>query len=275
MKIFTIWLLMSFISVSAACFAPVALAQAKPADASVETIEGYKSYLQTRVMRNYFPPKCSSPGPTEVAFSIERNGGVTCVRLKKSSGCPLYDMAALQAVERAVPYRSLPEDRANLNVAVNFDMGKIWKKKSVVSILNAPLAKIDTTPKTKSADLLTQPRTVKNLCQALRDADFARAQMDISGIPQEGKNLLVRILFRQIENMLEAPGMKDSDSITIVLDKTVYLKADSRAKLHEASKPVIEILKARKSNAELKTNQEFLSALANFFEAVDRDAVYE
>jgi len=254
---------------------PVALAQTKPADVSVETIEGYKAYLQNRVLRSYFPPKCSSPGPTEVAFSIEKNGGITCIRLKKTSGCPLYDRAALEAVERAVPYKPLPGERANLNVAVNFDLGKIWKKKSVVTVLDAPPKKIDTTPDTKSADFLTQKRTVKNLCQALRDNDFARAQMDISGMPQEGKDLLIRILFRQIENYLSAPGMKDSDSITIILDNTVYLKSDSRAKLHQASKPVIELLKARKSNEELKTNKEFLSALADFFEAVDRDAVYE
>lgn len=274
MKIFRIWLLIGFLSIVATGF-PTSISAQVNSTNSVETIDNYKAYLQRRVMRNYFPPKCSSPGQTEVAFSIEKNGGITCVRLKKSSGCPLYDRAALEAVERAVPYKPLPEDRANLNVAVNFDLAKIWKNKSIVSILSAPLAKSDSTPKTKSADLLTQPRTVKNLCQALRDSDFARAQMDISGIPQEGKELLVRILFRQIENMLEAPDMKASDSITIVLDNTVYLKADSRAKLHEASKPVIALLKERKSNEELKTNKQFLSALADFFEAVDRDAEYE
>lgn len=244
-------------------------------EAAGYSLQDYKTYLQRRVMRNYYPPKCSSPGPTEVAFSIERNGGVTCVRLKKSSGCPLYDRAALEAVERAVPYKPLPEERANLNVAVDFNFAKIWNKKSIVSILDAPLKKSDKTPETKSADFLTQKRTVKNLCQALRDGDFARAQMDVSGIPQEGKDLLVRILFRQIENYLFEPEMKDFDSITIVLDNTVYLKPVSRAKLHEASKPVIELLKVRKSNEELKTNRAFLSALADFFEAVERDAEYE
>ncbi len=239
------------------------------------SLQDYKAYLQMRVMRNYYPPKCSSPGPTEVAFSIERNGGVTCVRLKKTSGCPLYDRAALEAVERAVPYKTLPEERANLNVAVNFDLAKVWKKKNVVTILDAPPKKSDSTPETKSADFLTQKRSVKNLCQALRDGDFARAQMDISGIPQEGKDLLVRILFRQIENYLYTPEMKSSDSISIVLDQTVYLKPASRAKLHEASKPVIELLKVRKSNEELKTNRAFLSALADFFDAVEREAIYE
>ena len=144
-----------------------------------------------------------------------------------------------------MPYKPLPDDRANLNVAVNFDMGRIWSKKSVVTILDGPLKKSDSTPNTKSADMLTQKRTVKNLCQALRDGDFARAQMDISGIPQEGKDLLVRVLFRQIETYVETPGMKDSDSITIILDITVYLKAESLDELNEASKPVLEVLKER------------------------------
>lgn len=274
MKIIYRWLLAGYISVCSSSLVAVdsVFAQSQTTGYS---LQDYKLYLQRRVMRNYFPPKCSSPGPTEVAFSIERNGGVTCVRLKKTSGCPLYDRAALEAVERAVPYKPLPEERANLNVAVDFNFAKIWNKKSVVSILDAPLKKSDKTPETKSADYLTQKRTVKNLCQALRDGDFARAQMDISGIPQEGKDLLVRILFRQIENYLYEPEMKDSDSITIVLDNTVYLKPASRAKLHEASRPVLEILKMRKSNEELKTNSAFLSALADFFEAVERDAVYE
>ncbi len=269
MRFIQLLLVAAFMSV----FLPLkAVAQVK---AETSSIEAYKTDLQKRVMRNYYPPKCQSPGLTEVAFSIEKNGGITCVRLKKSSGCPLYDRCALEAVERAAPYRALPEDRPNLNVAVNFDMGKIWDKKSVVTILNGPLKKSDSTPQTKSADFLTQKRTVKQLCQALRDGDFARAQMDISGIPQEGKELLVRVLFRQIETYVETPGMQDSDSITIILDNTVYLKSDSKAKLHEASKPVLEMLKARKSNTELKTNKEFLSKLADFFEKVDQYAVYE
>lgn len=270
MRLISLWLLTAL--ALATSFASSSLAQLK-ADGNL--LEAYKVDLQRRVMRSYFPPKCMSPGLTQVAFSIEKNGGITCVKLKKSSGCPLYDRSALEAVERAVPYKPLPDDRANLNVAVNFDMGRIWSKKSVVTILDGPLKKSDSTPNTKSADMLTQKRTVKNLCQALRDGDFARAQMDISGIPQEGKDLLVRVLFRQIETYVETPGMKDSDSITIILDNTVYLKAESRDKLKEASKPVLEMLKTRKSNEELKTNKEFLTALADFFEKVERSAVYE
>lgn len=270
MRLISLWLLTAL--AMATSFASGSIAQVKT---DGDLLEAYIVDLQRRVMRSYFPPKCQSPGRTEVAFSIEKNGGITCVRLKKSSGCPLYDRSALEAVERAVPYKPLPDDRANLNVAVNFDMGRVWSKKSMVTILDGPLKKSDSTPNTKSADMLTQKRTVKNLCQALRDGDFARAQMDISGIPQEGKDLLVRVLFRQIENYVETPGMKDSESITIILDSTVYLKPDSLEKLKEASKPVLEMLKARKSNEELKTNKVFLTALADFFEKVEESAVYE
>lgn len=251
----------------------------KPIQAQVKSaptsLEAYRISIQRKVMRSYFPPKCQSPGSAHVAFSIEKNGGITCVRLKKSSGCPLYDRCALEAVERAAPYAALPEDRTNLNVAVDFDMGKIFAKKSLVTILDQQVKKSDSTPQTKSASFLTQKRTVKQLCQALREGDFARAQMDVSGLPQEGKELFIRVLFRQIENYVETPGMKDSDSISIIIDSTVFLKSESRAKLHEASKPVIQYLKDRKSNLELKSNTDFLNKLADFFEKVDQYAVYE
>jgi TonB family protein len=49
-------------------------------------------------------------GQPQVVFEIGRDGKVRALAVEKSSGNPLYDQAALRAINDAMPFPPLPQD---------------------------------------------------------------------------------------------------------------------------------------------------------------------
>lgn len=52
-------------------------------------------------------------GEVHVAFTVSSGGGVSGVRVVRSSGSPVLDRAALDTVQRAAPFPPIPDGRAN------------------------------------------------------------------------------------------------------------------------------------------------------------------
>lgn len=73
----------------------------------------YKGRVRSKVQRNFRYPKSADRagirGTVTVAFTISSGGGVSGVRVTRSSGSPVLDDAAVSAVQKAAPFPAIPE----------------------------------------------------------------------------------------------------------------------------------------------------------------------
>lgn len=76
----------------------------------------YKGKVRSKVQRHFRYPKAADRagihGTVQVSFTVLADGGVGNVRISKSSGSPVLDEAALNAVRGAEPFPKIP-DAAN------------------------------------------------------------------------------------------------------------------------------------------------------------------
>ncbi|CAN7416295.1 TonB family protein [Pararhizobium sp. LjRoot255] len=76
----------------------------------------YKGKVRSKVQRHFRYPKAADragiQGTVQVSFTILANGGVSGARISKSSGSPVLDEAALNAIRGAEPFPKIP-DAAN------------------------------------------------------------------------------------------------------------------------------------------------------------------
>lgn len=84
----------------------------------------YFAEIRRRVKRNWQP---SSPGnnrQTILVFSIQRNGQITGLRVRRSSGSEKIDRESLAAVQKSGPFGALPANFPNpqLDVEFNFNI---------------------------------------------------------------------------------------------------------------------------------------------------------
>ncbi len=80
----------------------------------------YMAELQRRVKRNWIPPDAGNSQRSVLRFSISRAGEVCNLRVGKTSGKPDSDAAAMDAVRRAAPFRTLPAGYKGRNIDIQF-----------------------------------------------------------------------------------------------------------------------------------------------------------
>ncbi len=76
------------------------------------------------------PEKSDTSYKITVAFSVDRQGEMTALRVVKSSGSTLRDQAALKAVQEAAPFAPLPTGYRADRVNVEFEFKNIIERKS-------------------------------------------------------------------------------------------------------------------------------------------------
>lgn len=82
----------------------------------------YMADLQRRLKKHWFPPQGQERTDVTVAFTLQSDGSCSKVSLKRGSGRPDSDDAALSAVRTASPFRPLPSGApATVDVQVTFD----------------------------------------------------------------------------------------------------------------------------------------------------------
>ena len=82
----------------------------RSADGGKAALSKYKSRVQAKLQRVARGFSGSGRGTAVVSFVIGANGGVSGIRLTRSSGSPAIDKAALAAVQRASPFPPLPPE---------------------------------------------------------------------------------------------------------------------------------------------------------------------
>ena len=80
----------------------------------------YMRDLEQRIKRNWVPPKEDASKRIVVTFTIAKDGKLIDNKITKSSGVPLADKAALEAIEKTAPFRPLPEEFKGYSVPIEF-----------------------------------------------------------------------------------------------------------------------------------------------------------
>ncbi len=82
----------------------------------------YLEIVRERISDNWSPPPVGSEVVVStVYFKIRRTGEITDIKLEKSSGFELYDMAAMKAVSDATPLPPLPAGFKGQWLGVHFE----------------------------------------------------------------------------------------------------------------------------------------------------------
>jgi len=68
----------------------------------------YMADLQLRIKRQWFPPKGCESKRVVAIFRVHRDGHISDLKLVTGSGVPEADDAALNAIQKASPFRALP-----------------------------------------------------------------------------------------------------------------------------------------------------------------------
>lgn len=82
----------------------------------------YMEALQKRIKRSWFPPDNTESLKGMVIFKMHNDGSVSNVRILKSTGLAVADLAMIKAVHSGAPFGALPPGApANVDVEFSFD----------------------------------------------------------------------------------------------------------------------------------------------------------
>ena len=87
-------------------------------------MRNYFAEIQRRVRRNWNPKYALQEYTTVLNFSIQRNGQITALSVRRTSGSQAVDLEALEAVRNSGPFDPLPANfpQDNLNIEFNFNI---------------------------------------------------------------------------------------------------------------------------------------------------------
>lgn len=80
----------------------------------------YLAELQRRIRRNWHPPEDKEDKSVILIFTVTRDGRLTNIRTKRSSGFANADDAAAMAIKASAPFRPLPAEYRNNSINVEF-----------------------------------------------------------------------------------------------------------------------------------------------------------
>jgi TonB family protein len=100
----------------------------EPSDAPVvaggttsDTPSPFRAALTRQIKRAWFPPRGTmNTLRIVVTFKVNKAGELSDLKVASSSGNAVADKAALEAVERAAPFRNLPEKDSSYDEPITF-----------------------------------------------------------------------------------------------------------------------------------------------------------
>lgn len=82
----------------------------------------YLAEVKQRVRQNWQTPTVDDNRQTVIVFAIERNGQITGLQIKQSSGSPEVDNKFLAAIEKSAPFAPLPANYPNSHLNIVYDL---------------------------------------------------------------------------------------------------------------------------------------------------------
>lgn len=86
-----------------------------------DTPSPFRAALTRQIKRAWFPPRGTmNTLRIVVTFKVNKAGELSDLKLASSSGNAVADRAAIEAVERAAPFRNLPEKDSSYDEPITF-----------------------------------------------------------------------------------------------------------------------------------------------------------
>lgn len=93
----------------------------KPTKEQPTYFEDYMRNLEKTIKSNWHPPIDSTSNNVTLLFSIDKEGNIHSIQLKKSSGLPAADISAIRAVSELKKFRPLPKEYDGNDITIKFD----------------------------------------------------------------------------------------------------------------------------------------------------------
>ena len=80
----------------------------------------YMENVKTKLRKNWSYPDFLEEGHVKVLFKLDREGYVISGDILESSGNPIYDESAVDAIHKSEPFGNFPEDSTRQTITINY-----------------------------------------------------------------------------------------------------------------------------------------------------------
>ena len=88
----------------------------------------YMSNVRTKLQKNWVYPDFLEEGHVRVLFKIDREGNVIAGDILESSGNPVYDESAVNAIHKSEPFGKFPENSTRQTITINYSFDTTFIK---------------------------------------------------------------------------------------------------------------------------------------------------
>lgn len=80
----------------------------------------YMANIRAKLQKNWITPDFLEEGHVRVLFKIDRQGNVIAGDILESSGNPVYDESAVDAIHKSEPFGAFPENSSRQTITINY-----------------------------------------------------------------------------------------------------------------------------------------------------------
>lgn len=95
----------------------------------------YMSNVRTKLQKNWVYPDFLEEGHVRVIFKIDREGNVIAGDILESSGNPVYDESAVNAIHKSEPFGKFPENSTRQTITINYNFDTTFVKTGQIKAL--------------------------------------------------------------------------------------------------------------------------------------------
>lgn len=88
----------------------------------------YMTQVRTKLQKNWITPDFLEEGHVRVLFKIDREGNVIAGDILESSGNPIYDESAVNAIHKSEPFGVFPENTLRQTITINYSFDTSFVK---------------------------------------------------------------------------------------------------------------------------------------------------
>ena len=88
----------------------------------------YMDNVRTKLQKNWITPDFLEEGHIRVLFKVDRDGYVISGDILESSGNPVYDESAVNAIHKSEPFGKFPENSTRQTITINYSFDTTFVK---------------------------------------------------------------------------------------------------------------------------------------------------
>lgn len=178
----------------------------------------YMEDVQEKIKANWNPPEIDVSNSTILLFKVGKNGELLQTNIKRSSGNEEVDKSAIEALEKAIPFKKFPDGVTlqNVDIEFSFDYNVVGSEPTQSKDISTPYIKVVITDSLN----VNFDKYLENLCkkvsEKLGNAKGNQTNSTIVSLEITQKGAL------KSASLNKTSGDKNSD---IEITKAVFLSA--------------------------------------------------